>query len=233
MSAETIVVAQDEPAPPRRSRWPLALALLVVVLLLLTAGAAAVLARLGRPFIASPFNATQSVGVDSDNPAYLTKLAGQAVREIEQVHPKGTYIVVDTYRAQLHLIENGKVTRTAICSTGTGEVLRDPRNGKEWIFDTPLGERVVQRKVTHPVWAKPDWAFIEDGYLPPKDSSERFDNESLGNYALYIGDGYIIHGTLFQSLLGQRVTHGCVRLGDADLEFVYHHAPIGTRVYLY
>jgi L,D-transpeptidase YbiS len=233
MSAETVAAAQEQTAPARRARWPLVVALLAVALLLLTGGAAAVLARLGRPFIASPFNATSSVGVDSENPAVLTKLAGQAVREIEKVHPKGTYIVVDTYRNRLHLIQDGKIIRSAVCSTGTGRVLRDPRNGKEWIFDTPMGERVVERKVTHPVWAKPDWAFIEDGYLPPKDSSERFDNESLGNYALYIGDGYIIHGTLFQSLLGRRVTHGCVRLGDADLEFVYHHAPIGTRVYLY
>jgi L,D-transpeptidase YbiS len=56
---------------------------------------------------------------------------------------------------------------------------------------------------------------------------------SLGDYALYIGDGFIIHGTLFKSLLGRRVTHGCIRLGDEDLEFVYKHAPIGTRVYLY
>jgi L,D-transpeptidase YbiS len=120
-----------------------------------------------------------------------------------------------------------------VCSTGTGIVLRDPRNGRQWIFDTPLGERVVERKVKNPIWAKPDWAFVEEGYLPPKDPSERFDSVSLGDYALYIGDGYIIHGTLFKSLLGRRVTHGCVRVGDEDLEFVYHHAPIGTRVYLY
>ncbi|MDD5563493.1 MAG: L,D-transpeptidase [Thermoanaerobaculaceae bacterium] len=233
MNAEAIAGLHDEAAAPRRSRWPLALALFVVALLLVTGGATAVLARLGRPFIASPFNATPSVGVDSDNPAGLGKLAGQAAREIAKVQPKGTYIVVDTYRNQLHLIDNGAVIRTAICSTGTGRVLKDPRNGKEWVFDTPMGERIIQRKVTHPVWAKPDWAFIEDGYLPPKDSSERFDNESLGNYAMYIGDGYIIHGTLFQSLLGRSITHGCVRLGDADLEFVYHHAPLGTRVYLY
>ena len=233
MNAEAIAGLHDEAAPPRRSRWPLALALFVVALLLVTAGATAVLARLGRPFIASPFNATPSVGVDVDNPAGLGKLAGQAAREIAKVQPKGTYIVVDTYRNQLHLIDNGTVIRTAICSTGTGTVLKDPRNGKEWVFDTPMGERIIQRKVTHPVWAKPDWAFIEEGYLPPKDSSERFDNESLGNYAMYIGDGYIIHGTLFQSLLGRSITHGCVRLGDADLEFVYHHAPLGTRVYLY
>jgi len=159
--------------------------------------------------------------------------AALAEKEIDKVHPKGVYIVVDTYRNRLHLIDKGKEIRTAICSTGTGIVLRDPRNGRRWVFDTPMGERVVERKVQHPVWAKPDWAFIEDGYLPPKDASERFDNQSLGDYALYIGDGYIIHGTLFKSLLGRRVTHGCIRLGDEDLEFVYRHAPIGTRVYLY
>ncbi len=218
---------------PRRSRWPLAVGLFFVALLLIACGVAAVLARMGRPFIASPFNATPSVGVVGQSAAQLTRLASEAVKEIQQVEPKGTYIVVDTYRNRLRLIDNGTVIRNAICSSGTGTVLKDPRTGKEWVFDTPMGERIVQRKVRHPVWAKPDWAFIEDGYLPPKDSSERFDNKTLGDYAMYIGDGYIIHGTLFQSLLGRSITHGCVRLGDADLEFVYHHVPIGTRVYLY
>jgi lipoprotein-anchoring transpeptidase ErfK/SrfK len=231
MSAETLETPVA--VEPRRSRWPLALGLFFVALVLIACGAAAVLARMGRPFIASPFNATPSVGVDGQSSAQLTKLAAQAVKEIQQVEPKGTYIVVDTYRNRLRLIDNGTVIRNAVCSSGTGTVLKDPRTGKEWVFDTPMGERVIQRKVRHPVWAKPDWAFIEDGYLPPKDSSERFDNETLGDYAMYIGDGYIIHGTLFQSLLGRSITHGCVRLGDADLEFVYHHAPLGTRVYLY
>ena len=38
---------------------------------------------------------------------------------------------------------------------------------------------------------------------------------------------------LFKTLLGRRVTHGCIRLGDEDLEFVYRNTPIGSRVYLY
>ena len=217
----------------RRSRWPIVLGFGLVAVLLLTCGGAAVLARLGRPFVATPFDATQSAPDMPSDSRDLVRIAAQSVKEIDKVHPKGVYIVVDSYRNRLLLFDNGRLLRTAICSTGTGRVLRDPRNGKRWIFDTPMGERVVERKVQHPVWAKPDWAFIEDGYLPPKDPNERFDNMSLGNYALYIGDGFIIHGTLFKSLLGRRVTHGCIRLGDEDLEFVYKHAPIGTRVYLY
>ncbi|HUK14136.1 MAG TPA: L,D-transpeptidase [Thermoanaerobaculaceae bacterium] len=222
-----------EPDAPRRRRWPVVLGILLAVAALLCCGSAAVLARVGRPYVARPYIASPASGLGDADPDRMVRRAALAEKEIDKVHPKGVYIVVDTYRNRLHLIDKGKEIRTAICSTGTGIVLRDPRNGRRWVFDTPMGERVVERKVQHPVWAKPDWAFIEDGYLPPKDASERFDNQSLGDYALYIGDGYIIHGTLFKSLLGRRVTHGCIRLGDEDLEFVYRHAPIGTRVYLY
>lgn len=206
---------------------------LLVIVVLLCCGGAAVLARLGRPYVATPFASSAPPGVAETNPLGLVKRAAAAEREIDKVVPKGVYLVVDTYRNRLRLLDKGKAIREAVCSTGTGIVLRDPRNGRQWVFDTPMGERVVERKVAHPVWAKPDWAFIEEGYLPPKDPNERFDNQSLGDYALYIGDGFIIHGTLFKSLLGRRVTHGCIRLGDDDLEFVYHHAPIGTHVYLY
>jgi L,D-transpeptidase ErfK/SrfK len=232
MNAESALFVEVAPRP-RRSRWPAVLGLVLVAVVLVCAGSAAVLARLGRPFIASPFDATTFAGAPGIDPVSLRRRAVQAEKELRRVHPKGVYIIVDSYRNRLRLVENGRVIRSAVCSTGTGMVLRDPRTGKTWVFDTPVGERVVERKVRHPVWAKPDWAFIEDGFLPPKDPNERFDDASLGDYALYIGDGFIIHGTLFKSLLGRRVTHGCIRLGDEDLEFVYHHAPIGTRVYLY
>jgi L,D-transpeptidase YbiS len=232
MAAEPEVLTPLEQPPPR-SRWPLALALSLAAMLLVGFGSAAVLARLGRPFVATPFDATASAGATGADPANLRKHAVQAEKELEKVYPKGVYIVVDAYRNRLHLVKKGQIIRSAVCSTGTGILLKDPRNGKQWVFDTPLGERVVERKVKHPVWAKPDWAFVEEGLLPPTDPNERFDDVSLGDYALYIGDGYIIHGTLFKSLLGRRVTHGCIRLGDEDLEFLYRHAPIGTRVYLY
>jgi L,D-transpeptidase YbiS len=232
MNAEPEVLT-PLPDQPQRSRWLLALGLSVAATVLVGFGSAAVLARLGRPFVATPFDATDSAGAPEVDPTNLRKHAVQAEKELERLHPKGVYIVVDTFGNRLHLVENGKLIRSAVCSTGTGILLRDPRNGKQWVFDTPLGERVVERKVKHPVWAKPDWAFVEEGLLPPADPNERFDDASLGDYALYIGDGYIIHGTLFKTLLGRRVTHGCIRLGDEDLEFLYRHAPIGTRVYLY
>ena len=106
----------------------------------------------------------------------------------------------------------------------------------DWRYEddgqTPRGEFEVQRKIVDPVWTKPDWAFIEDGEPIPKEFSERFDPDVLGDYALAIGDGYLIHGSIYKRTLGQSVTHGCIRVGDADLEAVYKAAQLGTKVYI-
>jgi L,D-transpeptidase YbiS len=220
-------------ARPRPRRRGMVAVLLLFGLLGLALGAALLVARAGRPLHGAPFVTETALTPDEEDPSRVAKRAAQATASLERVKPRGAYLVVDSYRNRLRLVENGVPKHEAVCSTGTGTILRDPRNGREWIFDTPIGERVIERKVKNPVWAKPDWAFIEEGYLPPTNPEERFDPYSLGDYALYLGNGYIIHGTLFQTLLGRRVTHGCIRLGDADLELIYRNVRIGTRVYLY
>jgi L,D-transpeptidase YbiS len=91
----------------------------------------------------------------------------------------------------------------------------------------------VIRKAEDPVWTKPDWAFVEEGKAVPDKWSERRDYDTLGDYALYLGDGYMIHGTLYQRYLGRAITHGCIRLGDEDLERVYRSAPVGTPVLIF
>jgi L,D-transpeptidase-like protein len=161
-----------------------------------------------------------------DSPARLARL-------IEAQRPQGVYIEVDTMANRLYLMRGDRVLREAVCSTGTGGLLEDPASGRRWIFDTPRGTHRVVDKVKNPVWNKPDWAFIEEGQPIPRDAAERIDTYSLGDYALYLGDGYLIHGTLYQRLLGRSVTHGCVRLGDEDLEAVWKAAGIGTRVYIF
>lgn len=224
------------PVPTDKPRKPLSLLWLLVpvVLTVLAVGTTMVLARFGNPLTLMPLVTVVDPRVAQIPPNVLKARAAKAQSVLERVRPQGAYIVVDTYRNRLRLVEGGRVVREALCSTGTGVVLIDPRNKRKWVFDTPLGERIIERKQKNPVWMKPDWAFIEEGEEPPPPGSpDRVDPYSLGDYGLYMGDGYIIHGTLFKSLLGRRVTHGCIRLGDEDLEYLYHNVPIGTRVYLY
>ena len=48
-----------------------------------------------------------------------------------------------------------------------------------------------------------------------------------------LGDGYALHGTQQTSQLGQSVSHGCVRLGDKDIEALYKMANVGDEVIMY
>ncbi len=147
--------------------------------------------------------------------------------------PHGVRIEVDTIANRLFLKQGDKILREAVCSTGTGGLLVDPHSGRRWVFETPHGVHRVLDKKKDPIWNKPDWAFVEEGTPIPKTEAERLDPYSLGDYALYLGGGYLIHGTLYQRLLGRSVTHGCIRLGDEDLAAIFKATPVGARVYIY
>lgn len=154
-------------------------------------------------------------------------------KKISSLSPKGVYIVIDTARNKLYLKKGENILREAVVSTGSGSTLKDPSGKREWVFDTPRGEHSVRSKIKNPDWVKPDWAFIEEGENIPSDYRKRVESGVLGDYALAIGNGYLIHGTLYSRMLGRNVSHGCVRVGGDDLEFVYNNAPIGTKVLIY
>jgi L,D-transpeptidase YbiS len=224
-----------EPAATRPLwRWLRLLAIALAAIAIVGAGAAMGLARYGGAYAAAGF-ATERAPLAEDAPSGDPAARAEKLERklAAAVAPNEVYITVDTYRNRLRVWKGDKLLRDAVCSTGSGVKLRDPRNGKEWIFDTPQGEMKILRKVKNPVWVKPDWAFIEEGYEPPKGMRDRVDDFSLGDYGLYMRDGYIIHGTIFKTLLGKRVTHGCIRLGDEDLKFAYDTVPAGARVFLY
>jgi lipoprotein-anchoring transpeptidase ErfK/SrfK len=70
-------------------------------------------------------------------------------------------------------------------------------------------------------------------FIPPVGTKHRTVAGELGHYRLKLGDGYQIHGTPFQKSIGTSATHGCVRMTDADIEWMYQNVPVGTKVYLY
>jgi lipoprotein-anchoring transpeptidase ErfK/SrfK len=146
---------------------------------------------------------------------------------------KGKYIVIDTHTNHLYVRTRDSVLFSALCSTGTGAELVDTGTGRFWQFDTPKGVFKIDSRLTNPWWRKPDWAFIEEGKAPPKSNAERMDSEVLGDYAIGFGDGFFIHGTIYERLIGVSVTHGCVRLASKDIQRVYDMAPIGTTVIIF
>jgi hypothetical protein len=157
----------------------------------------------------------------------------KARKDLQGLKPKIPYIVIDTHANKLSLRTEDSLIFKATCSTGSGGILVDSLTGRKWMFNTPRGVFKVDNKIKQPWWRKPDWAFIEEGETPPKNESDRLDPEMLGDFALGFGNGYFIHGTVYERLLGVSVTHGCVRLGSEDLKVIYDKVKPGTPVYIF
>ncbi len=154
-------------------------------------------------------------------------------RKINRLTPGSVFLTINTTENSFRLYKNNQVIWRGKCSTGSFVHL-EVDSTKSYLFETPKGALTVQSKITNPVWRKPDWAFIEEGLpVPPQNHSSRYERGVLGDYALSLGDGYLIHGTLYQRLLGMPVTHGCVRMGDEDLEMVFKNMQVGSKVFIY
>ena len=70
-------------------------------------------------------------------------------------------------------------------------------------------------------------------FVPPIGSPNRRIPGELGAYRLLLGGGVGIHGTPDEKSVGRAVTHGCMRLHDDDLAWLYEHVPVDTPVYVF
>lgn len=144
-----------------------------------------------------------------------------------------SYIVINTIENRFSLYTNKKLIREGFCSSGSYMMLQTSGN-KKWVFKTPKGKYWIHGKTTNPVWKRPDWSFVEEGSpIPSANADSRYEYGVLGDYALALGDGYMIHGTIYKRFLGMPVTHGCVRLNDEDLKVIFNTLNIGSKVYIF
>lgn len=172
--------------------------------------------------------------------AAYKKLMTQLNRDVQRLSKKyagytsgQSYVVINTTDNRFRLYRNKKLIREGFCSSGSYKMLKTVE-GRTWTFKTPKGKFTIQGKITNPTWRRPDWAFVEEGLpIPSADDPSRYEYGVLGDYALALGDGYLIHGTLYKRFLGMPVTHGCVRLNDDDLKAIYNALSIGSKVYIF
>jgi lipoprotein-anchoring transpeptidase ErfK/SrfK len=165
--------------------------------------------------------------------AKIKLLTGKMQQKYVALTPPRPYIVVNTTYNRFKLYKNRRLIREGFCSTGSYTLLKSHFN-REWIFQTPKGFYRIQGKITNPVWRRPDWSFVEEGLpIPSQNDPSRWEAGVLGDYAMSIGDGYLIHGTIYKRFLGMPVTHGCIRMNDDDLEAVYKTLELGSKVYIY
>jgi lipoprotein-anchoring transpeptidase ErfK/SrfK len=144
-------------------------------------------------------------------------------------------IIIDKAHFTLNVIETRGNERTVIFSTRVGLGIDDcfPAEQGGRCYYTEPGEYRVEFKVYHPEgieWCIPAHMEQEARYREYVAKGERCFRGSLGKYALNIGKSYAIHGTSNPKSIGQRSSHGCVRVKNADAEYLHRLMREGDKV---
>ena len=100
-------------------------------------------------------------------------------------------------------------------------------------WGTPLTSGTVVTKVKDPTWHVPEsirkLSMHSNNPLPKVVPPGP--NNPLGKYAIKLTvPGVLIHGTLGSNTIGRRSSHGCIRLWDDDIQYLFEQVPIGTSV---
>jgi len=118
-------------------------------------------------------------------------------------------IVVSLEDRKLALLEDGKVMKTYTVAIGKPST------------PSPVGTFTIERRVMNPTYS-------HDGRVVPPGPNNPVGNRWMG---LSIR-GYGIHGTNVPSSIGKAASHGCIRMGKADIEELFSLVEVGDTVEL-
>ena len=85
---------------------------------------------------------------------------------------------------------------------------------------TPAGEFTITSRLKNPVW------FHKGEIIQPDNPRNALGSRWLG----LDNPQYGIHGTIQPDLIGQQISHGCVRMLNKDIEELFDLVPTGTKV---
>ena len=93
------------------------------------------------------------------------------------------------------------------------------------------GTAFIDGKYIRPAWAPPESIRKDYSRLPaviPGGSPQN----PMGVAAMTLSGGgqYAIHGTNNEGSIGGFVSHGCIRMHNADITDLYNRVSVGTRV---
>ena len=100
------------------------------------------------------------------------------------------------------------------------------RNGEVGVVDRTSGEFAL-------LPTDEEVIFDSTLFVPPVGTLNRRIEGELGRHMLDTGNGFLLHGTPHKTSIGTAATHGCIRLRDEDIKWLYEMIPVGTRVYIY
>jgi lipoprotein-anchoring transpeptidase ErfK/SrfK len=124
---------------------------------------------------------------------------------------------------QSRLVVNLKTRRVSLYQDGTLQATYEIAVGRDG-WETPTGEFHILNMQQHPVWQNPI-----TGETIPSGANNPLGSRWIGFWSDGIHQiGF--HGTNQEELIGQAVSHGCLRMRDQDIQTLYNQVAIGTPV---
>jgi lipoprotein-anchoring transpeptidase ErfK/SrfK len=148
-------------------------------------------------------------------PAVSPAWAGEVV-SFGAGYPPGSIVIVTRARELFFVLGRDRAIRYPV---GVGKA------GMAW-----HGHATVAEKFRHPAWREPPslgggvYGPVIPGGSPRNPMGAAVLGLDRGNYA--------IHGTNNPPSVGRFVSHGCIRMYNADIVDLYARTPIGTPVYV-
>ena len=116
-------------------------------------------------------------------------------------------IIINSAYNTLNFYENGSLVREFNCATGA------------LYTQTPQGKTTVANKIKN----RPYYKYGIPGGSPNNPLGKRW-------IGLFGGQVYAIHGTNAPSSIGSNASHGCIRMHNSDVEWLYDQISIGATV---
>ncbi|MGM7701872.1 L,D-transpeptidase [Pseudalkalibacillus sp. Hm43] len=125
--------------------------------------------------------------------------------------PGDPYVIVNKADNTYAYIDDGKIEREGQVATGRFNGL------------TPEGEFTIVVKAKDPYYRKKD--------IPGGDPENPLGSRWIG-FDAEGTDGriYGLHGTNNPEVIGKFITAGCVRFYENDIQWLFDHVPLGTKV---
>jgi lipoprotein-anchoring transpeptidase ErfK/SrfK len=128
----------------------------------------------------------------------------------------GPMVVVRRGSNRLFLYDGGRFVKRFKVATGQAA------------YPTPLGDFEIVIKERDPTWNPPDSDWAKGAKPIPPGPGNPLGTRWMGISSPAVG----IHGTPDAASLGYSASHGCIRMGIPDAEWLFEHVEVGTPVFI-
>lgn len=133
-----------------------------------------------------------------------------------------------------HFLEVARKDDLGVIVMKRNDTIHDPVGGDVMVVGNNVVRRFADGRIVPYDFGEGHEIIVgKNIVIPPYGTNQRRYIGVLGWHRLDLGDGYALHGTDDPASIGKAVSHGCIRLRNEDIDYLWQSVPVGTPVFIY